>query len=102
MRCLTPEPLPENAPFDRITLTIPALLNSSQILFTLGGSTEKLEVFSEALKTKNKLPVSLLLSAAKQKESPVSLDHRDLLGSLVQTYLSLKLIGWYNLLISAI
>jgi len=67
VRCLTPEPLPENAPFDRITLTIPALLNSSQILFTLGGSTEKLEVFSEALKTKSKLPVSLLLSAAKQR-----------------------------------
>src|SRR5690606_25400987 len=33
VRRLTPDPLPPEAPFDRITLTIPALLNSGELLF---------------------------------------------------------------------
>lgn len=66
LRRLTPDPLPPEAPFDRITLTIPALLNSDAILFTLGGSAEKREVFDTALARKHDLPVARLLGAASQ------------------------------------
>lgn len=66
VRRLTPDPLPPHAPFDRITLTIPALLDSDEILFTLGGSQEKREVFEAALCGENDLPVARLLGAANQ------------------------------------
>ncbi|WP_379545644.1 6-phosphogluconolactonase [Qipengyuania sp. DSG2-2] len=63
---LTPDPLPPEAPFDRISLTIPALLDSGQILFTLGGSADKRAVFEAAAKGENDLPVARLLRAATQ------------------------------------
>ena len=37
MRRLTPDPLPPEAPFDRITLTLPALLDSDEILYYVEG-----------------------------------------------------------------
>ena len=64
VRRLTPDPLPPEAPFDRITLTIPALLNSSDLMFTLGGSEEKRAVFNAAVAGENDLPIARLLSAA--------------------------------------
>lgn len=63
---LTPDPLPEHAPFDRITLTIPALLDSGSIAFTLGGSDEKRAVFEAAMRGENDLPIARLLGAARQ------------------------------------
>lgn len=69
VRRLTPNPLPAHAPFDRITLTIPALLNTDAILFTLGGSEEKREVFGAAMRGENDLPIARLLGAATR---PVS------------------------------
>ena len=66
MRRLTPDPLPPEAPFDRITLTIPSLLNSGEIMFTLGGSEEKRRVFEAAAVRENDLPVARLLGAAHQ------------------------------------
>ncbi len=63
---LTPDPLPPEAPFDRISLTIPALVDSGQILFTLGGSADKRSVLDAAVKGENDLPVARLLRAATQ------------------------------------
>jgi len=66
LRRLTPDPLPPEAPFDRITLTIPALLRADAILFTLGGSADKRAVFDAALAGAHDLPVARLLGAASQ------------------------------------
>ncbi len=63
---LTPDPLPPEAPFDRITLTIPALLNSDRVMFTLGGSADKKGVFDAAVQGDHHLPVARFLSAATQ------------------------------------
>jgi 6-phosphogluconolactonase len=67
VRRLTPDPLPPHAPFDRITLTIPALLNSDALLFTLGGASDKREVFDAAVASEHDLPIARLLGAASQK-----------------------------------
>lgn len=67
VRQLTPDPLPPEAPFDRVTLTLPALLNSDAIYFSLGGSDEKRAVFEAAMRGKNDLPVARLLGAADQQ-----------------------------------
>ena len=67
VRRLTPDPLPPHAPFDRITLTIPALLNSDALLFTLGGASDKRAVFDAAARGEHDLPIARLLGAADQK-----------------------------------
>lgn len=65
VRRLTPDPLPPEAPFDRITLTIPSLLASDELLFVIRGA-EKRAVFEAAMRGEHDLPVARLLSAAKQ------------------------------------
>ena len=65
VRRLTPDPLPPEAPFDRISLTIPALLDSDELLFVIRGS-EKRAVFEAAARGENDLPVARLLAAARQ------------------------------------
>lgn len=72
LRRLTPDPLPPHAPFDRITLTLPALLDSDAILFTLGGSAEKRAVFEAAMRADNDLPIARLLKAAAARNIPVT------------------------------
>ena len=67
VRRLTPDPLPPHAPFDRITLTIPALVNADDLLFTLGGASDKRAVFDGAVAAKHDLPIARLLGAANQK-----------------------------------
>lgn len=67
IRQITPDPLPANAPFDRVTLTIPSLLESDTILFTLGGSADKREVFDQAADGRNDLPVARLLAAVTRQ-----------------------------------
>ena len=69
VRRLTPDPLPPEAPFDRITLTMPSLLESDHVLFTLGGSDEKRAVFEAASRGEGDLPIARFLSAVSQ---PVS------------------------------
>lgn len=69
LRRLTPDPLPPEAPFDRITLTIPALTNSDAVLFTLGGSKEKRAVFDAAVDGGHDLPVARFLHAVQSKEN---------------------------------
>jgi len=72
VRRLTPDPLPPHAPFDRITLTIPALLATDAILFTLGGAADKRAVFEAALRGENDLPVARLLGGATARGIPVT------------------------------
>ena len=67
VRRITPNPLPPEAPFDRVTLTIPALVNTGRILMTLGGSAEKLDVFNRALASEEDWPVTRLLEAAAKR-----------------------------------
>lgn len=72
IRRLTPDPLPPHAPFDRITLTIPALVDTQATLFTLGGAADKRAVFEAAARGENGLPIARLLRAAHQRGIPVT------------------------------
>jgi 6-phosphogluconolactonase len=65
LRRLTPDPLPPEAPFDRLSLTIPALLNSDALLFVIRGA-DKRALFEAAAAGDNDLPVARLLAAADQ------------------------------------
>jgi 6-phosphogluconolactonase len=72
IRRLTPNPLPAHAPFDRITLTLPALLDTDALVFTLGGAADKRAVFDTALRGESDLPIARLLGAAKARHIPVT------------------------------
>ncbi len=65
VRRLTPDPLPPEAPFDRISLTIPALLASDELLFVMRGA-DKRAVFDAAARGDSDQPVARLLGAARQ------------------------------------
>jgi 6-phosphogluconolactonase len=65
VRLLTPVPLPPEAPFDRITLTIPALLDADELLFVLRGA-DKRALFEAAAMRENDLQIARLLAAAHQ------------------------------------
>ncbi len=65
IRRLTPDPLPPEAPFDRITLTLPSLLNSDALMFVIRGE-DKRRVFDAACAGMHDLPVARLLAAANQ------------------------------------
>lgn len=62
---LTPDPLPPEAPFDRISLTMPSLLASDRLVFVLRGA-EKRSVLDQAIAGNNDLPIARLLAAARQ------------------------------------
>lgn len=62
---LTPDPLPPEAPFDRISLTIPALLASEELVFVIRGAAKR-AVFDAAAAGASDLPVARLLAAATQ------------------------------------
>ncbi len=63
---LTPDPLPPEAPFDRLTMTMPALLNSDQLAFVIRGE-DKRAVFDAAVNGRHDLPIARLLSGASQE-----------------------------------
>ena len=65
LRRLTPDPLPPEAPFDRFSLTMPALLDSDALLFVIRGE-DKRALFEAAAAGDNDLPVARLLAAARQ------------------------------------
>lgn len=65
LRRLTPDPLPPEAPFDRITLTMPALLDSDALMFVIRGD-DKRALFAAAARGAHDLPVARLLAAARQ------------------------------------
>ncbi|WP_120077739.1 6-phosphogluconolactonase [Aurantiacibacter odishensis] len=66
IRRLTPDPLPPEAPFDRVTLTIPSLLDSDALMFVIRGD-DKRAVFDAAAEGESDLPVARLLGAARQQ-----------------------------------
>lgn len=63
LRRITPDPLPPEAPYDRLSLTMPALLDCDEILFVIRGA-EKQRLFESAARGENDLPVARLLKAA--------------------------------------
>lgn len=65
LRRLTPDPLPPEAPFDRLSLTLPALLDSDALLFVARGA-EKRALFAAAAAGEHDLPVARLLAARRQ------------------------------------
>lgn len=65
VRRLTPDPLPPEAPFDRISLTLPALLESDRLMFVIRGKAKR-AVFDDAARGAHDLPVARLLGAATQ------------------------------------
>ena len=65
VRRITPDPLPPEAPFERLSLTIPALLASDRIMFVIRGQAKR-DLFDEAARGGNDLPVARLLGAARQ------------------------------------
>ena len=72
LRRITPDPLPPEAPFDRLTLTIPALLRTRRIVFVIRGE-DKRRVFDAARRGAQDLPVARLLAAnARGGNAPVT------------------------------
>lgn len=66
VRRLTPDPLPPEAPFDRVTLTIPALLDADELMFVIRGD-DKRAVFDAAIRGEHDLPVARLLGEATRR-----------------------------------
>ncbi len=62
VRRITPNPLPPEAPFDRVSLTIPALVDSDQLLFVVRGE-KKRALFEAGMRREHDLPVAHLLAA---------------------------------------
>ncbi|WEK47989.1 MAG: 6-phosphogluconolactonase [Candidatus Andeanibacterium colombiense] len=63
VRRLMPDPLPPEAPFERLSLTIPALIDTDELMFVIRGA-DKRALFEAAMRGKNDLPVARLLRAA--------------------------------------
>lgn len=61
VRRIMPDPLPPEAPYERISLTIPAMLQADEIVFVIRG-VEKRALFQEAIEGDNDLPVRRLLA----------------------------------------
>ncbi len=60
---MTPEPLPPEAPFERLTLTLAALANAHQIIIVIRGEAKR-ALLADAAAGSNDLPVARLLRAA--------------------------------------
>lgn len=65
LRRIVPDPLPPEAPYPRLSLTIPALLASDAVMFVIRGESKR-ALFAAAAKGENDLPVARLLAAARQ------------------------------------
>lgn len=65
VRQITPDPPPPEAPYARLSLTIPALLNSSALLFVVRGEAKR-KLLEAAVAGESDLPVARLLCAARQ------------------------------------
>ncbi|NBC37766.1 6-phosphogluconolactonase [Novosphingobium sp. FSY-8] len=60
---LTPDPLPPEAPFDRLSMTIPLLIASDGLMFVIRGD-DKRALFEAAARAEHDLPVARLLAVA--------------------------------------
>ncbi|MEO0463245.1 MAG: 6-phosphogluconolactonase [Pseudomonadota bacterium] len=67
-RRVTPDPMPEDAPFDRVTLTVPPIISADELVFVMRG-VEKRRVFDESVRGSEDTPVRRLL-AARQAANP--------------------------------
>jgi 6-phosphogluconolactonase len=65
----TPDPLPPEAPFPRLSLNYAALTNTDQLILVVRGAVKK-AILEEAIAGGNDLPVARLLSSA---ECPVTI-----------------------------
>lgn len=59
---MRPDPLPPEAPFDRLTLTIEALANTKQAIL-VGAGADKKRVLDDALAGRSNLPISRFIDA---------------------------------------
>jgi 6-phosphogluconolactonase len=59
-----PTPLPAEAPFERLSLNLPALINTREIILVVRGQ-EKKHVLDEAIRGVNDLPVTQLFADAQ-------------------------------------
>jgi len=59
---LTPDPLPPEAPFDRLSLTIPSLIAADEMMIVIRGA-DKRAIFDAALAGQSDLPIARLLKA---------------------------------------
>lgn len=64
VRRITPEPLPPEAPYERLTMTMPKFLAAEALVFVLRGE-DKFALFKEAAAGENDLPIARLLGAAR-------------------------------------
>ena len=64
VRRLTPDPLPPEAPFDRVTMTMPKFLGADALVFVIRGA-DKLALFEAAANGENDLPVARLLTRVR-------------------------------------
>jgi 6-phosphogluconolactonase len=60
---LTPDPLPPEAPFDRLSLTLSALVRARHVMLVLKGA-DKRKVLDDAMSGQSDLPIARLLKAA--------------------------------------
>jgi len=65
VRRIVPDPLPPEAPYARLSLTIPALLNTDRLLFVVRGEAKR-DLFDAAVRAEHDLPVARLLAARRQ------------------------------------
>lgn len=65
VRRLAPDPLPPEAPYPRLSLTIPALLACDELLFVMRGPAKR-ALLDQAIAGASDLPVARLLRAARQ------------------------------------
>ncbi len=65
----TPDPLPPEAPFDRLTLTLAALTDADEIILVVRGQ-QKRDILDAAIAGRSTLPIADLLAAAT---SPVTI-----------------------------
>lgn len=59
----TPDPLPPEAPFDRLTLTLAALTDADEIILVVRGQ-QKRDILEAAIAGRSSLPIADLLAAA--------------------------------------
>ena len=64
IRRLIPDPLPPEAPFARLSLTIPALLATDELVFVMRGADKRV-LFEAAMQGRNDLPIARALAAAR-------------------------------------
>ena len=64
VRRLTPDPLPPEAPFDRLSLTIPSLIAGDEMMIVIRGA-DKRAIFDAAMAGQNDLPIARLLKAVR-------------------------------------